>query len=76
MKPETDEGAGDNDVHKKAPKGPFMFTYDYTLCSLCGLCVENCPVHSLRFSNRAYLAGVDRNEFVFDLLTGFNIHEE
>ena len=56
---------------KKAPKGPSRFIYDYTLCSLCGLCVENCPVHALRFSNRAYLAGREKNAFVFDLLAEF-----
>jgi len=72
MEPETDKGDGDKGGQKKAPKGPSMFTYDYTLCSLCGLCVENCPVHSLRFSNRAYLAGVDKNAFIFDLLEKFS----
>ena len=62
---------GDKAAPKKAPRGPSRFVYDYTLCSLCGLCVENCPVHALRFSNRAYLAGMDREAFVFDLLTQF-----
>lgn len=61
-------GDGDEKGKKKARKEPGSFRYDYTLCSLCGLCVENCPVHAIRFSNRAYLAGQHREDFVFDLL--------
>jgi NADH-quinone oxidoreductase subunit I len=71
--PEKKEsGAGNGDVKKKAPKGPARFTYDYTLCCLCGFCMENCPVHSIRFSNRGYLAGEDKDAFTFDLLEPFN----
>ncbi|GAB7079909.1 4Fe-4S binding protein [Megalodesulfovibrio paquesii] len=44
------------------------FQLDYTLCSLCGLCVQVCPVTSLRHSENLYLAGATREEFVFDLL--------
>jgi NADH-quinone oxidoreductase subunit I len=62
---------GDTVAPKKAPTGPSRFVYDYTRCSLCGLCVENCPVHALRFSDRAYLAGKDKKAFVVDLLTQF-----
>jgi len=69
--PDKDRDGGDKAAAKKAPKGPSRFIYDYTLCSLCGLCVENCPVHALRFSNRAYLAGREKNAFVFDLLAEF-----
>ena len=73
---ESEKGGGDEGGRKKSSKAPSTFSYDYTLCSLCGLCVENCPVHALRFSNRAYLAGLDRNEFVFDLLARFNPQSE
>jgi NADH-quinone oxidoreductase subunit I len=55
---------------KAPPKEPAKFTYDFTLCSLCGTCVETCPVGSLRFSNDAYLAGPDKKAFVYDLLAG------
>jgi NADH-quinone oxidoreductase subunit I len=55
-------------VKKTAPKEPGKFTYDFTLCSLCGICVETCPVGSLRFSNNAYLASTDKKDFFFDLL--------
>ena len=71
--PKTREGAVDEKAtSRKAPKGPGKFTYDYTLCCQCGLCVENCPVHAIRFSNRAYLAGFDKDAFVFDLLEKFD----
>jgi NADH-quinone oxidoreductase subunit I len=55
-------------VKKTARKEPEKFTYNFTLCSLCGICVETCPVGSLRFSNDAYLASADKRDFVFDLL--------
>ena len=66
------EGPNQSEGEKKVTKGPGRFVYDYTRCCLCGLCVENCPVHSIRFSNRAYLAGVDKNDFLFDLLGRFS----
>jgi len=55
-------------VKKKVSKEPEKFLYDYTLCSLCGTCVEACPGGSLRFSSQAYLAGPDKSEFVMNLL--------
>ena len=64
-------GSGKSEGKKKIPKEPARFAYDYTRCCLCGFCVENCPVHSIRFSNRGYLAGVDKDAFVFDLLEKF-----
>ena len=44
------------------------FHLDYTLCSLCGLCVQVCPVASLRHSANLYLAGPTREAFHVDLL--------
>lgn len=44
------------------------FHLDYTLCSLCGLCVQVCPVSSLRHSENLYLAGPSREAFHVDLL--------
>lgn len=44
------------------------FTLNYNLCSLCGLCVQTCPVSSLTFSQDVYLAGAARKDFEFDLL--------
>lgn len=45
-----------------------VFALNYNLCSLCGLCVQNCPVDSIRFSKDVYLAGRSRKDFEYDLL--------
>ncbi|CAO0821578.1 4Fe-4S dicluster domain-containing protein [Desulfarculales bacterium] len=44
------------------------FNLNYNYCSLCGLCVQGCPVGSLAFSRDAYLVGRAREDFEFDLL--------
>lgn len=44
------------------------FRLTYHTCSLCGLCVQNCPSEALRFSGNVYLAGDKRENFVIDLL--------
>ena len=66
-----ESGSGKDEVKKKVSKEPVRFTYDYTRCCLCGFCVENCPAHSIRFSNRGYLARFNKDEFIFDLLEKF-----
>jgi NADH-quinone oxidoreductase subunit I len=55
-------------VKKAAPKELGTFRYDFTLCSLCGTCVETCPVGSLQFSCDGYLASRNKQDFVYDLL--------
>jgi len=60
--------AGEKVVKPKAPKNPLKFTYDYTLCSLCGTCIDNCPVKSLKFSNNMYWVATSRKEMNIDLL--------
>ncbi len=62
------EERGEKVEKPKAPKKPAKFIYDYTLCSLCGICVESCPVKSLRYSSNVYLASTDRKAFKMDLL--------
>ncbi len=62
------EEAGEKFVAPKAPKNPAKFIYDFTLCSLCGTCIENCPAKSLQYSNNIYLVGTSRKEFKLDLL--------
>ncbi len=47
---------------------PVSFHLNFNYCSLCGLCVQGCPVGSLRFSTNAYLAGFTRQEFEYDLM--------
>ena len=44
------------------------FRLNYSLCSLCGLCVQSCPVDAIRFSRNAYLVGTTRQSFELDLL--------
>jgi NADH-quinone oxidoreductase subunit I len=41
---------------------------NYSLCSLCGLCVQSCPADAIRFSRNAYLVGTNRQSFELDLL--------
>ncbi len=44
---------------------------DFTKCSLCGNCVETCPVNALEYSRDYQLAGFSRHEFHFDLVDRF-----
>lgn len=45
-----------------------VFQLNFSLCSLCGLCVQSCPADAIRFSRNSYLAGKDRKDFEFDLI--------
>lgn len=65
---EEAQARGEKVKKTSALKNPSVWTYDYTLCSLCGICVETCPVDSIRYSHNIYLAGTTVNEFNFDLL--------
>jgi NADH-quinone oxidoreductase subunit I len=40
----------------------------YHTCSLCGLCVQNCPAGAIRFSSNVYFAGMSRGAFEIDLM--------
>ncbi|WP_320008588.1 4Fe-4S binding protein [Maridesulfovibrio sp.] len=62
------EERGEKVVKPKAPKEPAKFLYDFSLCSLCGSCVENCPAKSLRYSSNVYLTVTNRKELKMDLL--------
>jgi NADH-quinone oxidoreductase subunit I len=54
---------------KKKKKTPGKVLLNYNLCSLCGLCVQSCPVNSLRHSNNVYLASLDKDDYsAMDLL--------
>ena len=55
-------------IRPKVIKEPGVFLYDYSLCSLCGICVENCPVDSLRFSKDVYVASTNKKDCKYDLL--------
>jgi len=59
---------GEKVVKPKAPKNPAKFIYDYTMCSLCGTCIDVCPVKSLKFSSNIYWVATSRKEMKLDLL--------
>ena len=64
-------GGEDKPVKRKTLREPEVFELDYNLCSLCGLCVEVCPVVALRNARNVYLAGLTREEFEYDLIQRF-----
>lgn len=43
------------------------YRLDFTRCSLCGLCVESCKFEAITFSKDYNLAGVRKEDFIFDL---------
>lgn len=44
------------------------YTLDFTLCSLCGSCVEACNFDAVEFSKEYNLASTNKEDFYFDLL--------
>jgi NADH-quinone oxidoreductase subunit I len=44
------------------------YQLNYSLCSLCGLCVQTCPVDAIRFSRHVYYVGSERADFELDLI--------
>lgn len=68
-KPADTSGPGADKKDKAAaPKLPQTYIYDYSLCSLCGLCAEICPVDAIIFSSEAYMVSRERRSFKMDLL--------
>jgi NADH-quinone oxidoreductase subunit I len=55
-------------VTKGDSKAPMVWLYDFSLCCLCGACVETCPAGALDFSHRVYLVTRTREELILDLL--------
>jgi len=53
-----------------------VFDVQYSLCSLCGLCLDVCPTDTLEYSTKFDDAGYLRDEWTYDLLTGFRDGEE
>lgn len=51
-------------------KGKVLTSYilNFTTCSLCGQCVENCKPGAIGFSNEYNLASTRKEDFIFDLL--------
>ncbi len=52
-----------------------LYVLDFTKCSLCGACVEVCPVDAIRFSRDYNLAGTKRELYVMDLLKDMKVKE-
>jgi NADH-quinone oxidoreductase subunit I len=46
---------------------PNRFDWDMSRCCFCGLCVEACPTHAIRFSKQFRMASQDKHKFLFDL---------
>jgi NADH-quinone oxidoreductase chain I len=60
-------------VHGEKPEGAkkkvlVRYDLDFTKCSVCGNCVEVCPVDALEFSNDYRLAGFSRHDFHYELV--------
>ena len=53
---------------QRGSKTPAVFQLDFSLCSLCGLCIKSCASKAIQFSNTPYLVGFSRKEFQMDLL--------
>ncbi|MEW6518479.1 MAG: hypothetical protein AB1461_03610 [Thermodesulfobacteriota bacterium] len=55
---------------KPGVKGKVLTAYilNFTTCSLCGQCVENCKPEAINFSNEYNLASTRREDYIFDLL--------
>ncbi|WP_078058226.1 4Fe-4S binding protein [Desulfurobacterium indicum] len=61
----------DGKKKKKVNRKLQGFYVDFSLCSLCGLCVESCPTKTLQFSNYPYIVGTSRDDFVYNILEDF-----
>ena len=62
------EARGEKVKKPSAPKNPAVFTYDFSLCSLCGMCVEVCPANAIGFSSDVYMVVRRRDDLKLDLL--------
>jgi NADH-quinone oxidoreductase subunit I len=67
------EARGEKVKKPAAPKNPARFIYDFSLCSLCGLCAEVCPVNSIGFSSDVYMVVRQRSELKLDLLARLSV---
>jgi NADH-quinone oxidoreductase chain I len=55
-------------VPETKKKRAVTYQLDYSLCSLCGLCVEVCPTKALKFSNEYRLAVYQRQDTLIDVM--------
>ncbi len=68
----------DIEVDGKVKKKKVLSRYDlnFTTCSLCGQCVENCNFGAIDFSKEYNLASTRKEDFHFDLLDRLKRLEE
>ncbi len=62
------EARGEKVKKLSAPKNPAQFIYDFSLCSFCNTCVENCPVGSIRFTTNVYFATTNKADLQMNLV--------
>ncbi len=55
-------------LKEKGPKTLTGYAIDFSICSLCGLCVEICPTSTLQYSREYELVGETRADCQIDLL--------
>ena len=55
-------------VKGKESKAPSEWRYDFTLCCLCGACVEVCPTAAIDLSHSVYMVATTREALHLDLL--------
>ncbi len=60
-----------NPAKPKRLKTPGIFRLEFNLCSLCGQCVQVCPVDSLRYSENIFFAVFTRQDTELDLMERF-----
>lgn len=71
---EEAEARGEDVKRPTAPREPVIWINDFSLCSLCSICIEVCPTQCIEFSHDVYLAGFDRDVAMRDLLIPFPGH--
>ena len=47
---------------------PTLFTYNFSNCSLCSLCIEVCPTKTLEHSPEFNLASINKDQYFYDFL--------
>lgn len=65
------EARGEEVERPVAPREPVIWINDFSLCSLCGMCVEACPPRCLTFSHELNTVGTSRDAFLHNLLIPF-----
>lgn len=60
--------AGDKSA-EGGKKRPNLFTYNFSNCSLCSLCIEVCPTKTLEHSPEFNLASGDKDAYWYNFLT-------